>query len=266
MRLDGEVAIISGGGSGIGAATARLFAREGASVVVTGRRPEPIQAVADAVGGLAVAGDAADPEHARDAVRAATEAYGGLDILVVNHGTGWSGSPGSVTDEAWRSTLDANLTGSLNLVRAAIAPMSERGGGSIVLVSSISGVAAFPGEAAYSVSKAAMIGLARSIAVDHATSRIRANVVCPGWVRTPMGDEEMDWLAEERGVDRTGAYALATRSVPARRAGEPEEIATCILFLASDEASYVNATVLFADGGGRAVDVALVEFLERDPQ
>jgi len=182
----------------------------------------------------------------------------------VNHGTGSGGTPGTMTDEAWRSTLDANLTGSMNLVRAAIAPMSERGGGSIVLTSSSAGLTAFPGEAAYSVSKAALIALARSIAVDHATARIRANVVCPGWVRTPMGNEEMDWLADERGVDRTEAYAIATHFVPARRAAEPEEIAACILFLASDESSYVNAAVLIADGGGGALDVSHVEFLKRD--
>ncbi len=264
MRLDGKVAVISGGGSGIGAATARRFAQEGASVVVTGRRPEPIQAVAAAIGGLAVPGDAADPDHARDAVGAAIDRFGGLDIVVVNHGTGSGGSPGTITDEAWRATLDANLTGSLNLVRAAIAPMSERGGGSIVLVSSVAGLTAFPGEADYSVTKAGMIGLARSIAVDHATARIRANVVCPGWVRTRMADETIDRLKDLHGVDRAGAYAMVTRSVPARRPAEPEEIAACILFLASDEASFVNAAVLVADGGGQALDVSYAPFLDRD--
>jgi NAD(P)-dependent dehydrogenase (short-subunit alcohol dehydrogenase family) len=182
----------------------------------------------------------------------------------VNHGTGWGGSPGSITDEAWRSTLDANLTGSLNLVRAAIAPMSQRGGGSIVLVSSVAGLTAFPGEVDYTVTKAAMIGLARSIAVDHAAARIRANVVCPGWVFTPMADTTLDRLKDTRGVDRAGAYAMATRFVPARRPAEPEEIAACILFLASDEASYVNAAVLRADGGSGALDVIAIPFLEWD--
>ncbi len=261
VRLDGKIAVISGGGSGIGAATARLFAEEGASVVVTGRRPEPIQEVAAAISGLAVPGDAADPNHARDAVGAAIQNFGGLDIVVVNHGTGWGGSPGTMTDEAWRATLDANLTGSMNLVRASIAPMSERGGGSIVLVSSINGMTAFPGEAAYSVTKAAMIVLARSIAVDHADARIRANVVCPGWVHTPMADRTLDRLRDTRGIDLAEAYAMVTRFVPARRAAEPEEIAACILFLAGDEASYVNAAVLMADGGGQALDVSHIEFL-----
>ena len=267
MRLEGKIALISGGGSGIGAATARRFAREGASVVVTGRRPEPIGEIAAAIGGLAVPGDAADPDHAREAVGAALDTFGALDIVVANHGTGWGGTPGSITDEAWRSTLDANLTGTLNLVRAAIAPMTERGGGSIVLTSSVAGLSAFPGEADYSVTKAAMIALARSIAVDHADARIRANVVCPGWVHTPMADRTMDGLARDRGVERSEAYAMAARFVPARRAAEPEEIAACILFLASDESSFVNAAVLIADGGGQAVDVGGLEFLDwaREP-
>ena len=142
--------------------------------------------------------------------------------------------------------------------------MSERGGGSIVLVSSVAGVTAFPGEADYSATKAAMIALARSIAVDHAYTRIRANVVCPGWVRTPMADTTLDRLKDTHGVDRAEAYAMVTRFVPARRAAEPEEIAACILFLASDEASYVNAAVLMADGGGRALDVSYIPFLEWD--
>lgn len=264
LRLSGKIAVISGGGSGIGGATARRFAQEGASVVVTGRRPEPIQTIATEIGGLAVPGDAADPDHARNAISAAIDAFGGLDILVVNHGTGSGGSPGTITDEAWHSTLNANLTGSLNLVRAAIAPMAERGGGSIVLISSVAGLSAFPGEADYSVSKAGMIALARSIAVDHATARIRANVVCPGWVRTLMADETMDRLKDVHGVDRAGAYAMVTRSVPSRRPAEPEEIAACILFLASDEASFVNAAVLVVDGGGQALDASYAAFLEED--
>jgi meso-butanediol dehydrogenase / (S,S)-butanediol dehydrogenase / diacetyl reductase len=261
MRLEGKVAVISGGGTGIGAATARRFAEEGASVVVTGRRPEPILAVADAVGGRAVAGDAADPDHAREAVSAAVDAFGGLDILVVNHGTGWGGWLAEMPDEAWRSTLDSNLTGAFNFIRAAIAPMSDRGGGSIVLVSSVAGLRAFPGEADYSATKAGMISLARSIAVDHGDEHIRGNAVCPGWVHTPMADSTLGELGERHGVDLAGAYSLATRSVPVRRAGEPEEVAACILFLASDEASYVNGAVLVVDGGGHAIDAGAEPFL-----
>lgn len=262
MRLEGKVAVISGGGSGIGAAIARLFAAEGAKVVVTGRRPEPIGEVAAAIGGIAVAGDTSDPAHATAAVGEAVHAFGALDVVVANAGIGFGGAAGDVTDDAWRATIDINLTGALYLVRAAMPHLEARGGGSIVLVSSVSGFVSSASSAAYVASKAGMIGLAKSIAVDAGPRGIRANALCPGWVHTPMGDESMDELAEVRGVSRDEAYRLATELVPMRRAAEPDEIAECALFLASDAASYVSGTTLVVDGGGMAVDVASVAFDE----
>jgi NAD(P)-dependent dehydrogenase (short-subunit alcohol dehydrogenase family) len=131
-RLDGRVAIVSGGGTGIGAATARLFASEGAKVVVTGRRPEPIEAVAAEVDGRAVAGDTSDDEHVRDAVATAVESLGGLDVVVANAGLGFGGATADVDDEHWQRTLDVNLTGAFRLARAAIPSLIQRGGGSAV--------------------------------------------------------------------------------------------------------------------------------------
>jgi meso-butanediol dehydrogenase/(S,S)-butanediol dehydrogenase/diacetyl reductase len=253
MRLTGKVALISGGGTGIGAATARLFAAEGANVVVTGRRPEPIQAVAAEVGGLAVPGDTSDPAHAIEAVATATSTFGGLDVVVANAGVGFGGSVGDVGDEHWRRTLDVNLTGPMVLTRASLPAMLERGGGSVVLVSSVNGLVGTTDSAAYGTSKAGLLGLARSIAVDYGPRGIRANALCPGWVVTPMADEEMDELAAARGIGRQEAYDLATAEVPLRRAATAEEIASCCLFLASDESSIVTGAVLVADGGGLAV-------------
>lgn len=253
MRLEGKVALISGGGSGIGAATARLFAAEGAKVVVTGRRPEPIEAVATDIAGVAVAGDTSDPSHAAEAVATAVETFGGLDVIVANAGLGFGGSVGDVDDEHWQRTLDVNLTGPMVLTRAALPAMLERGGGSIVLVSSVNGLVATTDSAAYGTSKAGLLGLARSIAVDYGPLGIRANALCPGWVVTPMADEEMDGLAAARGIGRQEAYDLATAEVPLRRAATAQEIASCCLFLASDESSIVTGAVLVADGGGLAV-------------
>lgn len=253
MRLEGKVALISGGGSGIGAATARLFAAEGAKVVVTGRRPEPIEAVATDIAGVAVAGDTSDPAHAAEAVATAVETFGGLDVIVANAGLGFGGSVGDVDDEHWQRTLDVNLTGPMVLTRAALPAMLERGGGSIVLVSSVNGLVATTDSAAYGTSKAGLLGLARSIAVDYGPLGIRANALCPGWVVTPMADEEMDGLAAARGIGRQEAYDLATAEVPLRRAATAQEIASCCLFLASDESSIVTGAVLVADGGGLAV-------------
>jgi NAD(P)-dependent dehydrogenase (short-subunit alcohol dehydrogenase family) len=261
MGLDGKVALISGGGSGIGAAIARRFATEGARVVVTGRRAAPLREVAEAIGGLAIAGDAADPEHAAGVVAASVERFGSVDVVVANAGVGFGGSGGDVSDETWRATLDINLTGALFLVRAAM-PHLEASRGAIVLVSSVSGFVASASSAAYVASKAGMIGLAKSIAVDAGPRGVRANALCPGWVRTPMGDDSMDDLARARGISREAAYLEATALVPMRRPAEPSEIAACALFLASDESSYVNGTTLVVDGGGMAVDVASVAFDE----
>jgi NAD(P)-dependent dehydrogenase (short-subunit alcohol dehydrogenase family) len=265
MGLEGKVAIISGGGTGIGAATARRFAAEGAKVVVTGRRPEPLEVVAAETQGLAVPGDATDPEHAPALVAAAVELFGGLDIVVANAGAGYGGSAGEVDDERWTRTLEVNLTGALRLVRAALPALLERGGGSIVLVSSVSGLVSGTDGAAYVTSKTAMLGLARSIAVDYGPRGIRANALCPGWVVTPMGDRAMDELANERGISRDEAYRLVTEHIPMRRPATAEEIASCCLFLAGDDSAIVTGTTLVADGGGLAVDLTEVAYGEGMP-
>ena len=176
-RLDGRVAMVSGGGTGIGAATARLFASEGAKVVVTGRRPEPIEAVAVEVDGRAVAGDTSDDEHVRDAVATAFDAFGGLDVVVANAGLGFGGATADVDDEHWQRTLDVNLTGAFRLARAAIPSLIERGGGSIVLVSSTAGLVSGTGNAAYETSKprcSASRARSRSVTGRAASARTRS--------------------------------------------------------------------------------------------
>jgi NAD(P)-dependent dehydrogenase (short-subunit alcohol dehydrogenase family) len=262
MRLENKVALITGGGTGIGAATARLFAREGAKVVVTGRRPEPIERVATDVDGVAVAGDTSDPAHAAEAVAAAVSAFGGLDVLVAAAGIGgMAGSVGDMDDENWRRTLEVNLTGPMVMTRAAIPAMLERGGGSVVLVSSTNALSASPSSIAYDSSKAALNALARGIAVDHGPQGIRANALCPGWVITPMADASMDEMgAVNGGIGRKEAYDLATANVPTRRPGTAEEMANCCLFLASDESSIVNGATIVADGGALAVELTSTMF------
>jgi meso-butanediol dehydrogenase / (S,S)-butanediol dehydrogenase / diacetyl reductase len=260
MLLEGKVAIISGGGTGIGAATARLFAAEGAHVVVSGRRPEPLDEVARATGGLAVPADAADPHAGAAVVDAAVRAYGGVDIVVANAGGGYEGNAADVDDDGWQRTIDVNLTGPLRLVRAAIGPMTERGGGSIVIVSSVIASTASTDSAAYGTSKTALLGLMRSIAVDFGPRGIRANAVCPAWVVTPMGDRAMDEIAATHGVDRDGAYRLVTQHVPLRRPATADEIAQCCIFLAGDGSSIVTGAVLVADGGQSIVDLGGILF------
>jgi NAD(P)-dependent dehydrogenase (short-subunit alcohol dehydrogenase family) len=212
-----------------------------------------------------VSGDTADPEHLATAVEAARGGFGGLDVIVANAGLGFGGAAMDVSDEQWDRTLEVNLTGAFRLVRAALPALVDRGGGSIVLVSSVSGLVSGTEGAAYQTSKAALLGLARSVAVDYGPQGIRANAVCPGWVVTPMGDRAMEGLAEARGISLEEAYRLTTRHVPLRRPATAEEIASCCLFLASDESSIVNGTILVADGGSTAVDLSELAFEPERP-
>jgi meso-butanediol dehydrogenase / (S,S)-butanediol dehydrogenase / diacetyl reductase len=262
MRLDGKVAIVSGGGTGIGAATARRFAAEGAKVVVTGRRPEPIEAIAAAIGGQSVAGDTADDEHVQAAVEAAREAFGGLDVVVASAGLGFFGTVGDVEDQGWQRALDVNVTGAFRLVRAALPSLIERGVGSIVLVSSTAAFASGTENAAYVASKAAMIGLVRSLAVDYGPLGVRANAVCPGWVVTPAGDSSMESLVETWGITMEDAYRHVTKHLPLRRPATADEIAACCLFLGCDESSIVTGTALIADGGLTAISVSDIAWTE----
>ena len=260
MQLTGKVALVTGGGTGIGAAIARRFAAEGARVVVMGRRAGPIEEVAAEIGGVAVSGDAARRADARGAVDAAVQRFGGLDILVANAGGEGGGAVTDIGDETWRSSLDANLTSAFACAREALPRLIDRGGGSIVVVSSVAGVATGPEMASYTAAKHALIGLTRSLAVDYGPKGVRVNALCPGWTRTPMSEREMDDLAGRHGISREDAYALVSAHLPLRRVADPGEIAAACLFLASDEASFVTGAVLLADGGSTAVDVGTLPF------
>jgi len=259
-RLDGKVALITGGGTGIGAATAAHFRAEGADVVVMGRRPEPLTSVAMATGAVPITGDAANADDAETAVQEAVNRFGGLDIVVANAGGGGGGAALETDDQQWDVGIRLNLSTAFVTTRAALPALLERGGGAIVIVSSLAGLAAGPSMAGYATAKHGLIGLTRSLARDYGPRGVRVNVVCPGWVRTPIGDDQMDTLARRRGISREGAYALATANVPLRRPGEASEIASIVLFLACDESSIMTGTVLVADGGASAVDLPTLAF------
>jgi NAD(P)-dependent dehydrogenase (short-subunit alcohol dehydrogenase family) len=261
MGLEGKVALVSGGGTGIGAAVARRFVAEGAQVVVMGRRAEPLSDVARATGAVAFAGSASSSEDARAAVAFAVECFGGLDVVVPNAGAHHGRDALGTDDSEWAASIDSNLTSAFVIVREALPQLIERRG-SIVIVGSLASHFAGPGVVGYTTTKHALIGLARSLARDYGPHGVRANVVCPAWTRTPMADEIMDELAERDGLDREGAYGVVTKHTPLRRAATAEEIASVCHFLASDESSAVTGAFLMADGGASTVDLPTIAFAD----
>ena len=250
---------MSGGGTGIGAATARRLAAAGARVVVMGRRAAPVEQVAAEIGGLACVGDSAAPADAERAVTLATGELGGLDVLIANAGGDGSAAALDVDDGLWEAVLRSNLTSSFVLARAALPALTERSG-AIVVVSSVAGLFAIPDDVGYTAAKHALLGLTRSLARDYGPRGVRVNAVCPAWTRTPGADASMDRLGERRGVDREGAYRLTTAHVPLRRTVTADEVAAACVFLASPDASAITGAVLPVDGGSSAVDLSTAAF------
>ncbi len=250
-------AIVTGAGTGIGAAVARRLADDGYGVVLSGRRPGPLEALAAELeeAAVVVPGDVGRPEHGEALAEAARSSFGGLDGVVLNAGIGDSAAAGDESPEGWDRTIRTNLTGAFLVARAAL-PLLEQRRGSLVGIASVSAMRAGPGWASYCSAKAGLVMLCKSIANDYGPRGVRANAVCPGWVRTPMGDADMDELAALRGIDREGAYALAHEHVPLRRPADPEEVAAVVSFLLSDEASYVSGVELPVDGAATVVDVS----------
>lgn len=255
-----RVAIVTGGGTGIGAASALALAGDGAKVIVTGRRSEPIEEVAARVRGLAVVADVT-LEHDWDRVVAlAEERFGGVDVLVANAGIEAFGSVESVTLEEWRAVQETNVDGVMLGIRAVAPVMRRRGGGSIVVVSSVAGLASGPEYAAYVTSKTALLGLVRSAAVDLGRDGIRVNAICPGWTRTEMSERETAEMAADQGITVEQMWARLVAPLPLARAADPTEIATCVEFLVGSGSSFVTGATLVVDGGGSAVDVGTLGF------
>lgn len=239
-NLAGKVIIITGASSGIGLAAARLFAHEGANLVLTARRVGLLEsAVAEicAAGGsaIAIAGDVRDESFAKALVNSARQHYGGLDVAFNNAGTIGEPKPlPDITCDEWHEMVDTNLTSAFFAAKHQIPAMLERGQGSLIFTSS------FAGMSAYAASKAGLIGLSRTIAVEYGSKNIRSNALLPGATDTPMGDAFM--TSPEIREFVTGLYAL-------KRMASPDEIARAALFLASDSSSFVTGSALSVDGG-----------------
>jgi meso-butanediol dehydrogenase / (S,S)-butanediol dehydrogenase / diacetyl reductase len=253
--------LVTGGGTGIGADIARQLVGDGHRVMISGRREAPLRKVADEIGCSWTTGDTSDEGEAAATVERTVDELGALDGLVCNAGISRSGTVEEQTPEGWNAVLATNLTGAFLLCRAAL-PHLVRSRGSIVAVSSLAALRAAPASAAYCVSKAGMVMLMQSIAVDYGPKGVRANAVCPGWVRTPMADGAMDEVAELRGTDREGAYRRVHASMPIPRPAETSEVSGLVSWLLSPAAGYINGAAIPVDGGVSVLDLGLIEFSE----
>ena len=252
MRLEGKVALITGGTSGIGSATAIRFAAEGASVAITGRNAERgAQVVKDIIanGGdaLFIRSDVRLSTDCRQAVDQTLERFGKVDILFNNAGVFHPKSIPDCTEEEWDETIDSSLKGAFLMSKYVLPSMIENGGGSIIHTSSGWGILGGDKAAAYCAAKGGLIIMAKAMAIDHGPDGVRVNCVCPGDVLTPMLPAD----AEKRGMS-WDEYAKGAANRPLGRIGTAEDIANAVLYLASDESSFVTGESLVVDGGGVA--------------
>jgi len=252
MRLAGKVALITGGTSGIGRATAALFAREGAKVALTGRdevRGRVVLHEVKSAGSEAifVRSDVRLADDCRRAVDETIKAFKRLDILFNNAGVFFPHTVPDSTEEEWDQTLDVNLKGTYLMSKFALPHMIAQRSGAIVNNSSGWGLVGGDAAAAYCASKGGVVLLTKAMAVDHGRQGIRINCICPGDVETPMLPED----ARQRGLD-WDEYLKGAANRPLGRIGKPEEIARAVLFLASDDSSFMTGSALVVDGGGTA--------------
>jgi meso-butanediol dehydrogenase / (S,S)-butanediol dehydrogenase / diacetyl reductase len=258
MKIENKVALITGGGTGIGAAIAKRFVEEGATVCITGRRQEMLDKVAKSLPPDKVttcSGDVSKEQDVQRMVQTTVSFGGGLDVLVNNAATSAQGPVGELAPDVWNQVIATNLTGPFLLMRAAIPHMISRNGGSIINIASVGGKRCLPGMPAYCSSKAALIMLSQQAALDYGPQNIRCNAVCPGGIKTAMTEKEFGQFGEMLGMDIDKFFAKISSALPLHRFGQPQEISGLCVYLASEDASFMTGACLVIDAGTSIVDV-----------
>jgi NAD(P)-dependent dehydrogenase (short-subunit alcohol dehydrogenase family) len=245
MKLEGKVALITGGGTGIGAAIAERFVAEGAKVCIAGRRQEMLDQVSrslplDTV--VTCSGDVSNYDDAKRMVTTVLSFGGRLDVLV-NNAAMDQDPPATVADidlELWHRVIEVNLTGPFLLMRASIPHIIKGGGGSVINVSSLAGLRSIPAMPAYCASKGGLIKLTQQVALDYGPFKVRCNVICPGGVRTAMAEAAMSHFVHKLGTDLDGFFDYFSSNVPLRRVASPQEVSGICSYLASDDSSFMT--------------------------
>jgi meso-butanediol dehydrogenase/(S,S)-butanediol dehydrogenase/diacetyl reductase len=258
MKLEGKVALITGGGTGIGTAIAERFVKEGAKVCISGRRQEMLDKVAQSLPSGTITtcqGDASKDEDAARMVETTMSFGRKIDVLVNNAGISTDGSVADVDPELFRKTVNINLIGPFLVMRSAIPHMIENGGGSIINIASVGGMRCLPFMPAYCASKGGLIMLTQQVALDYGPKNIRCNAICPGGIKTAMVEEEFGQFGKMVGMEPEKYFEVISESLPLGRFGDPSEIAGMCMFLASDDASFTTGAAILVDAGTAVVDV-----------
>ena len=258
MKLNGKVALVTGGGTGIGTAIVTRFVTEGAKVCLTGRRKEMLDEVARSLPSGTVTtcpGDVSKDDDVARMVKTAISFGGRLDVLVNNAGIASQAPVVDLSREEWQRVFDVNLTGPFLLMKASIPHMIKGGGGSIINIASVGGLRCLSGFPAYCSSKAGLIMLTQQAALDYGRHKIRCNAICPGGIKTEMTKKEFGQLGKALGMETDSFFAMISKALPLQRLGQPPEIGGVCTFLASDDSSFMTGAAVVVDAGTAVVDV-----------
>ena len=258
MNLKGKVALVTGGGSGIGTAIAERFVADGAKVCITGRRKEMLEKVAKSLPSGTVVicqGDVSKEEDVKRMVDTTVKFGGRINVLVNNAAINHPAPITELDPEKWRAVIGVNLTGPFLLMKAVIPHMIKEGGGSIINISSLGGMRCLPSYPAYCSSKAGLIMLTQQAALEYGRANIRCNAVCPGGVKTDMSKKDFGQFGKMLGIDPNTFINQIAVEIPLHRFAESPEMGGLCSYLASDESSFMTGAVITIDGGTAVVDV-----------